>query len=356
MFEKYMYSRNIAIALKSSDKATIIELIAESVRSKERSGSTGAFAQGYLEYCYQDGEYYMWETHEQWKANFPWLGQSTIRKYLTEFKDIGLIKTAYLNPDKRIRTLFYTIVWEKYSELHSFKSSISKEHKTSLASATVGCATSEQIRSAISEPVDVLSGGTSSSSYTHTYTHNLNSPSATTAALSSGVIKKYTAIDFSLASRWLDFAKEVMSWKKAPSSWNAENWANDLAKIRRVTDINDEGLIALFEFIKNDDFWMKNAMSPATLLKKGKNDLRKIDNILLKMRPTGDLKQKRFEEGIEDFINEPSPVKPIAPKPEPVEDMSWPDDPVPTPKHTNVTSSFSKGLSSFRKERKDRND
>ena len=102
-------------------------------------------------------------------------------------------------------------------------------------------------------------------------------------------------------------------------------------------------------------------MSPSTLLTKGKNDLRKIDNILLKMRPTGDLKQKRFDEMIEDFANDPT-ITATAPRPrpepkvEPVVDLSWPDDPVPEPKNTTVSSSFSKGLSSFRKEREDRND
>lgn len=96
---------------------------------------------------------------------------------------------------------------------------------------------------------------------------------------------KHTPEDLEIAKLWLAYATREMSWTTPPSSWTPENFAEDLVRVREAVNLNHHGLRALLKFVENDRFWVKNAWSPAGLLKKSSNDVRKIDNILKQMKP-----------------------------------------------------------------------
>jgi hypothetical protein len=52
----------------------------------------------------------------------------------------------------------------------------------------------------------------------------------------------------------------------------------------RAAKLDHAQLHGIFDFISQDEFWRKNAISPGGLLSKSyKNGLRKIDNILIAM-------------------------------------------------------------------------
>jgi hypothetical protein len=102
--------------------------------------------------------------------------------------------------------------------------------------------------------------------------------------------------DLIIAKEWLRFALGEMKWKEPKGSWTEQKFAEEFAKIIRVTGINHSGLHALLAFVRKDDFWRPNALSPAGLLKKSANGNRKIDNILLKMKPKG---QSKYEKALE---------------------------------------------------------
>lgn len=110
----------------------------------------------------------------------------------------------------------------------------------------------------------------------------------------------YSETDLAVGSEWLEFAIGEMPWLAKTASWTPEAFAKSLAKLRRATDLNESGLAELLAFIKRDDFWRKNAASPGGLLKKSeKNGLRKIDNILVRMRTNTD----RVAEAMKKFVN-----------------------------------------------------
>lgn len=92
--------------------------------------------------------------------------------------------------------------------------------------------------------------------------------------------------DIDLGNRWYRWSVEVMpSIKASPASFSEAIFATkrSLATQGRVDDL--DGLLdALFAFVQKDAFWGKNALSPAGLLAKSKNGLRKVDNILVSMR------------------------------------------------------------------------
>jgi hypothetical protein len=115
--------------------------------------------------------------------------------------------------------------------------------------------------------------------------------------LRSGVeSKKYTDDDLEIGRAWLKYATREMSWTKPQPSWTEEKFAADIAKVRKATDLNQEGFFALLNFIENDDFWVKNAWSPAGLLKNGANDVRKVDTILGRMKPASMRQHEKMQD------------------------------------------------------------
>lgn len=99
-----------------------------------------------------------------------------------------------------------------------------------------------------------------------------------------------------VAAQWWELAKIEMHWKSESGEWSLQGFARSIAKIGRATDLNPVGLKALIDFIENDDFWRKNAISPNGLLTKSKNGNRKVDNILARMKPTEDPIRRAMEE------------------------------------------------------------
>jgi len=94
--------------------------------------------------------------------------------------------------------------------------------------------------------------------------------------------KLYNEQIMSTAEKWHEWSSRKMPWMKEKIT--AEKFYNELIKIQSTVDLNDQGIDALFDFIKNDQFWSQNAISPMNLISKSKNGLRKIDNILLQMK------------------------------------------------------------------------
>jgi hypothetical protein len=92
----------------------------------------------------------------------------------------------------------------------------------------------------------------------------------------------------SLAQEWFNWNQKQEPWikrrKNSKRLVSTETYAKDIIKIGRETDLNLEGLNALFKFIKEDKFWSELSCSPSYLLTTSQNGRRKIDGILLKLK------------------------------------------------------------------------
>ena len=84
----------------------------------------------------------------------------------------------------------------------------------------------------------------------------------------------------SLAARWADYA--TSAWPNLNPK--VSDWEKSLAQISQEVGLNDQQMGALFEFIRKDDFWKDNCQSPIGLLRKSRNGVRKVDNILAKIK------------------------------------------------------------------------
>jgi predicted transcriptional regulator len=114
------------------------------------------------------------------------------------------------------------------------------------------------------------------------------SPSASVPALSKpsddslnlkGIENPEASI--SLAKDWLQWANKQSPWK---TGFTLHNFAEAILTIQRQGKFNHEPVRHLFEYIKRDDFWAKNAISPAGLTKRKNGDMRKWETIMHQMK------------------------------------------------------------------------
>lgn len=97
-------------------------------------------------------------------------------------------------------------------------------------------------------------------------------------------IKKKNLSDFAykIADEFHDYQMKncpVASIK----NWNRENWADTIDKLMRIDGYKQQTISDALGFAVSDDFWSKQIISLAGLRKKGKNDLTKFDNLVIRM-------------------------------------------------------------------------
>lgn len=92
-----------------------------------------------------------------------------------------------------------------------------------------------------------------------------------------------------------------MPWATPPKAWNVERFAEDIFKLRSVSNLNNEGVLAVFTFIEGDSFWSRNALSPGGLLKRSlSTGVRKIDTIIGQMKPASFRQREKMAKWADD--------------------------------------------------------
>ncbi len=86
-----------------------------------------------------------------------------------------------------------------------------------------------------------------------------------------------------LIRSWFEFTRLNQPWR---TNLDPKNFENGIMRILKVTGLNINQLTEVFHWAKEEEFWHDKIFSPQALLKKSKNDLRKIDNVLVSFRRT----------------------------------------------------------------------
>jgi hypothetical protein len=97
-------------------------------------------------------------------------------------------------------------------------------------------------------------------------------------------IPSLTPSQGSLLKKWIEFSKEASKTKLAPDE---QKYGKAILDLERLCGVSTEKLEEVLAFVRADDFWRPNAISLPGLLLKGKNGLRKIENILHAMDKGG---------------------------------------------------------------------
>jgi hypothetical protein len=102
-------------------------------------------------------------------------------------------------------------------------------------------------------------------------------------------VKKTEVIDLTddeleLGRKWLEMAVSEMPHRANDPKWHAAEFGTELKKVGQAVGLDHAGMLKLFHYVSADTFWRPNACSPKGLLVVNKNGVRKIDNILTRMK------------------------------------------------------------------------
>ena len=265
MFERHHYNRSIAIELKSADKAFMVEFIKFSVEYKAEKPEQYE--------PHTDGRHYTWDTQDAWHNRLRWLSHRTIQNHLRDIRESGLVHAEQLSPDNRDRTLYYTINDECYYKMEQM-------HNAEFASSTT-----QNLRSLNTQNLrDVPSNN---------LTKNLTK---NTRRRANELHKSCVPFDETMANEWMTWAKTM-----SPNGrFNLTAFANAIMKMRTKFELSEQQITFMLEWIKADDFWAKNAISPASLLKPSPSDpsVSKLDRVISSIKARKKSKSERVMESI----------------------------------------------------------
>ena len=263
----------LAVALKSADKALIIESVIWSIADKKNKK--------FYDHCHHEGRWYMWDTYEQWHQKMPWLAQSTIRKYIASLRKDGWLLTANLAKDPRDRTLFYTVDQTKIDE--AYMAFFAKSMCSTVADEA---AQSEHISTATGVAAEASIG------VADLLPINLTKNQTKTLTRKSS----YTDFDYGMAKLWHNYAKSI-----SPNGRFVEiKFAEAIMKMRTKFSMTEDQIEYMLKWIKDDEFWCNKAISPASLLKASKAmpEITKLEQIILAITARKKTKSEKVMESI----------------------------------------------------------
>lgn len=73
------------------------------------------------EFKFRHGKWWVYNSYPEWQANFPWWGIMTIRRTIASLEAKGFLVSGQLGKDRRDRTKWYTIDYDKIRQMHLTK-------------------------------------------------------------------------------------------------------------------------------------------------------------------------------------------------------------------------------------------
>jgi hypothetical protein len=105
--------------------------------------------------------------------------------------------------------------------------------------------------------------------------------------------------ELDLGRKWLDMAVSEMPHRASDPKWHAAEFGTELKKVGQAVGLDHAGMLKVFHYVSADAFWRPNACSPKGLLI-SKNGVRKIDNILTRMKRPHERKMEMARESVAD--------------------------------------------------------
>lgn len=284
-----------------------------------------------------DGQWWMKNTYEALATYFDGLiSKRTIREIVLKFESDGILISRQMEAKRWHHEKWYTVDLELCAKLQGI--AVTEKAKKPMIIDGAKNVPSVSIDGTVACPIDEPREGTihgatatpSSSIKSHSKSQNTTSEgSAPTAGVCSllhmnpartirpghesiegkGRRKgkseaKFEPEDLALGKEWLTFATSRVG-NKGYGSWTEEKFAVEFKKIRENTQYDHVRLREILEFLKVNDFWGKNALSPARLLVVSeRNELTKIDNIWQAVLAQPKFKTMREYAKTEEIIKE----------------------------------------------------
>lgn len=100
----------------------------------------------------------------------------------------------------------------------------------------------------------------------------------------SKVSVSHNPFDLKLGTDWVEFAKTKLTGKSALKI-NTEAYINAIRLMREQDGLSERKIQLLFDFIRKDDFWGKNGISPVRIRSRDSDGISKCDRILSRLNP-----------------------------------------------------------------------
>ena len=96
-----------------------------------------------------------------------------------------------------------------------------------------------------------------------------------------------------LGAKWLEHSTSIIpNGTSQYPDWTPESFAKHIQKAAEHLGRNADFMAQVLDFIRQDEFWAGNAVSPGGLMRKSKNGLKKIDNIVARVASVAGTKKE----------------------------------------------------------------
>ena len=281
----FIFRTALAVALKSERKATILEFVRHCCESKKDNR---------FPHCYYEGEWYMWDTYDAWQRRMPWVSLSTIRKTFSEMRKDGWLKTAHLSPNKTDRTLYYTVnkakVQRAYAQFEHMEEEDLKDTKSdpNLAHGSAEVSAHGSVTYVTDASAEV------SAHLPITYNHTKNHTKSP-----DEFHKKCSPFDIGMAEKWIEFAKA----HSKNGRFKLPQFAEAIMRMRTKFELTEEQIGFMLNWIRQDEFWCTNALSPVSLLKKSKScpEITKLEQVINRIKSRKKTEKEKLYESAMKF-------------------------------------------------------
>lgn len=238
-----------------------------------------------------DGSRWIYNTVEEWKNQFPFFSESTIKRAFTNLKKQGVLRIEQINKSNHDRTNYYAINYGHH--LLTEEVNMTQSNGDNLSNRTVqnDLIDKRKLKPSNSSKYAVLNGSKwpdltentteiTSESTTETDHSSQNSNESSDqpkndfltrypdAVIYSPNFQKWGTADDLKCAQWL-FTRKCEVFEEmglqAPKAPNLTEWANDIRLMSTIDGRSHKEICQLYKRITQDDFWKKNIQCPQKL-------------------------------------------------------------------------------------------
>lgn len=204
-----------------------------------------------------DGYKWIYNSVSDWQAQFPWLSEKTVQRYLKDLEDKKILVTGNYNKLKFDRTKWYRI---DYDALDNLTKSSSQFDQTIGTDSPLPKEPPVLIQEdSVTKPIPL--------DYPETNTENkniLSKPKKGSTKPTSKSIKKYSenSQEYKAAKYLFSKIKNNNSSAKEP---NFQTWSKEFHYIFDIDKRDKHEVVRVIDWCQSDSFWMTNILSPKKL-------------------------------------------------------------------------------------------
>lgn len=235
-----------------------------------------------------DGSRWIYNTVEEWKNQFPFFSESTIKRAFTNLKKQGVLRIEQINKSNHDRTNYYAINYDHHLLTDEVNMTQSNDDNSSNRIVQNDLIDKRKLKPSNSSKCTVLNGSKwpvltentteiTSESTTETDHSSQNSGESSDQPKNDFLTRYPEAVIYSAnfqkwgdegdlkTAKWMFGRVKKLNPSALEPTWY--DWTNDIRLMRQIDGRTHEQICALFDWANKDSFWHQNILSPRKLRK-----------------------------------------------------------------------------------------